>query len=416
MTMNDEQKSGLEVYRSQFPGLKNKAYFNYGGQGVMPQQSLNAIADAHAYLQEIGPYSESRNHWVATECYQTRKAIAAELGVAPETIAFTENTTGGCNIALWGLDWQPGDHLLMTDSEHPGVIAAVAEIQRRFKIEVSICPLIPTLNQGDVVAVIAEYLRPNTRLLVISHILWNTGQLLPLDRIMELCHNVNQQPEHRGFKNKIKVLVDAAQSVGVLPLNLADIGVDFYSFTGHKWWGGPAGVGGVYIHPDTQNYLHPTFIGWRGLLFDPAENPVGWKSDARKFELATSAYPLYTSLREAIAIHHQWGNAQERYQQILKLSAYIWRKLTEISGVICLRHTAPESGLVSFQLESSRLNSNITEESISKSLEMQKIIIRTIPQPHCFRACVHYFTLESEIDRLVEGIEAIINESTENFR
>jgi L-cysteine/cystine lyase len=142
---------------------------------------------------------------------------------------------------------------------------------------------------------------------------------------------------------------------------------------------------------------------------------VGWKSDARKFELATSAYPLYTGLREAIAIHHQWGNAQERYQQILKLSGYLWQKLTEITGVICLRHTAPESGLVSFQIESSRLKSNITEESISKSLEKHKIIIRTIPQPHCFRACVHYFTLESEIEQLVSGIEAIVNASAENF-
>ncbi|KOR36971.1 MULTISPECIES: aminotransferase class V-fold PLP-dependent enzyme [Planktothricoides] len=406
---SDYQKSGLDLYRSQFPGLKNKAYFNYGGQGVMPQQALNAIADAHTYLQEIGPYSESRNQWVAAECYQTRKAIAAELGVAPETIAFTENTTGGCNIALWGLDWQPSDHLLMTDSEHPGVIAAIEEIQRRFKIEVSICPLIPTLNQGDVVEVISQYLRPNTRLLVISHILWNTGQLLPLDRIMQLFHNVNQQPEHRGFKNKIKVLVDAAQSVGVLPLNLPKIGVDFYSFTGHKWWGGPGGVGGLYIHPDAQNNLHPTFIGWRGLLFDAAENPLGWKPDARKFELATSAYPLYTGLREAIALHHQWGNAQERYQKILQLSAYLWQKLTEIPGITCLRHTAPESGLVSFQIEPKRLNKAITYESLSKTLETNKIIIRTIPHPHCFRACVHYFTLESEIDRLVSQIKEIIH-------
>lgn len=402
------QKSDLDRYRSQFPGLKNKAYFNYGGQGVMPEPALKAIADAHRYLQEIGPYSARRNHWVATECEQTRKAIATELGVAPETITFTENTTEGCNIVLWGLDWQPGDHILMTDSEHPGVIAAIKEIQRRFKIEVSICPTIPTLNHGDIVEVISQYLQPNTRLLVISHILWNTGQLLPLDRIVKLCHNLNKQPEHQGFKNSIKVLVDAAQSVGVLPLNLAEIGVEFYSFTGHKWWGGPAGVGGLYIHPDVQNHLHPTFIGWRGLLFDAAENPVGWKPDARKFELATSAYPLYAGLREAIALHHQWGNAQARYQKILELSAYLWQKLTAIPGIICLRHTAPESGLVSFQIEPKLLKAAITYEALSQNLEADQIIIRTIPYPHCFRASVHYFTLEAEIDQLVAKIQAII--------
>lgn len=409
MTMSYSETSGLEIYRSQFPGLKNKAYFNYGGQGMMPQSALTAIAHSLEYMQELGPFSNQRNDWAIAEVNQTRKAIADELGVRPATITFTENTTGGCNIALWGLDWQPGDHLLMTDCEHPGVIAAIEEVQRRFKIEVSICPMISTLNQGDPVEVIAQYLRPNTRLLVLSHILWNTGQLLPLDRIIKLCHEVNQQPEHLGFRNQIKVLVDAAQSVGSLPLNLTDIGVDFYAFTGHKWWGGPAGVGGLYIHPDVQKKLHPTFIGWRGLLFDETENPVGWKPDGRKFELATSAYPLYSGLKEAIAIHHQWGTAEERYRQILKLSASLWEKLSQIPGILCLRNAPPETGLVSFQVKPELLRSGMTYETIAQTLEKNKIMVRSIPNPHCLRACVHYFTLESEIAELVNGLEEVLN-------
>jgi L-cysteine/cystine lyase len=412
MTMSYAETSGLEeleIYRSQFPGLKNKTYFNYGGQGMMPQQALTAIVHSLEYLQELGPFSNQRNDWAITETNQTRKAIADELGVSPKTITFTENTTGGCNIALWGLDWQPGDHLLMTDCEHPGVIAAIEEIQRRFQIEVSICPIISTLNDGDPVEVIAQHLRPNTRLLVLSHILWNTGQLLPLDRIIKLCHEMNQLPEHLGFRNKIKVLVDAAQSVGSLPLNLTDIGVDFYAFTGHKWWGGPAGVGGLYIHPDVQQQLHPTFIGWRGLLFDETENPVGWKPDGRKFELATSAYPLYSGLKEAIAIHHQWGTAEERYQRILKLSESLWEKLSQIPGIRCLRNAPPETGLVSFQVKPELFTSGMTYETIAQGLEKNKIMVRSIPNPHCLRACVHYFTLESEITQLVNGLKAFLN-------
>jgi len=405
MTISFGDETRLNVYRSQFPGLNNKAYFNYGAQGLMPQPALGAIAKSQAYIQEIGPYSDGRNHWVAKELHLTRKAIANELGVASEAITFTENTTTGCNIALWGLDWQPGDHLLMTDSEHPGVIAAIEEIQRRFKIEVSICPLIPTLNQRDPVTAIAPHLRPNTRLLVLSHILWNTGQLLPLDRIIKLCREVNQQPEHQGFRNQIKVLADAAQSVGMLPLNLTELGVDFYAFTGHKWWGGPAGVGGLYIHPDLCEKLHPTFIGWRGLLFDSAENILGWKPDGRKFELATSGYPLYIGLREAIAGHHQWGTATERYQRILKLSEYLWEQLTKIPEIICLRQTPPQTGLVSFQVKPELLESGITYETIAQALEKNQIMVRSIPNPHCLRACVHYFTLESEIDRLISGIQ-----------
>ncbi len=310
---------------------------------------------------------------------------------------------------MWGLDWQPGDHLLITDSEHPGVIAAVQELQRRFKIEVSICPLIPTLNQGDPVEAIEQYLRPNTRLLVVSHVFWNTGQLLPLEQIMQRCHQLNQQPEHSGFRNQIKVLVDGAQSVGILPLNLKEIGVDFYGFTGHKWWGGPVGVGAFYIHPDIQKKLHPTFIGWRGVLFDREENLVGWQSDGRKFELATSAYPLYSGLREAIALHNQWGSAEERYQRILALSQYLWEKLTKIPGILCLRNAPPETGLVSFQIEPTLLESGFNYEAITQNLENNQIMVRWISHPNCLRACVHYFTLESEIDRLVCAIEDLLN-------
>ncbi len=86
MKINYSEKIGFDIYRSQFPGLKNKAYFNYGGQGVMPQQALKGIAKSQEYLQEIGPYSNRRNHWIEAETNQTRNTIASELGVSPETI------------------------------------------------------------------------------------------------------------------------------------------------------------------------------------------------------------------------------------------------------------------------------------------------------------------------------------------
>ena len=188
----------------------------------------------------------------------TRAIIASELGVMSDVITLTENVTVGCNIVLWEVDWQPGDQILISDAEHPGVIATIKELKRRFPIEIDICPIVETLNQGDPVTVTAQFLQPNTRLLLVSHILRNTGQVLPLADIVKLCHH--QQPE------PVRVLVDAAQSVGLLPLNLAELAVDFYAFTGHKWWCGPEGVGGLYVSPENLAKLSPTFIGWRSIL------------------------------------------------------------------------------------------------------------------------------------------------------
>ncbi|MEG4419791.1 aminotransferase class V-fold PLP-dependent enzyme [Microcoleus sp. LAD1_D5] len=375
-------------HRQQFPALANKAYFNYGGQGPLPEPALEAIYEAYKRVQLGGPFSGEVGAWVVQEAMLTRRAIASELTVPPETIALTEDVTVGCNIALWGIDWKAGDHLLLSDCEHPGIVASVMELQRRFNIEVSICPLAATLNEGDAVAVIADSLRPNTRLLVISHILWNTGQVLPLAEIVKVCHQTG-----------VKVLVDAAQSVGVLPLNLIESGVDFYAFTGHKWWCGPEGLGGLYVSAEALADLHPVFIGWRGIVTDANAKVLGWKPGAQRYEIATSAYPLYAGLRSAIALQHEWGTIEERYAEICRLSKYLWQRLSELPDVECLRTSAPEAGLVSF-----RLSNGMPHKKLVDLLEKQGIMVRTILNPDCVRACVHYFTTEAEIDKLVGAI------------
>lgn len=383
----------LETHRQQFPALTNKAYFNYGGQGPLPQVSIDAIIQGYKYMQSHGPFSGKVNQWQNQETQLTRHLLATELGISPETLTFTENVTVGCNIALWGIDWQPGDHLLISDCEHPGILAIIQEIQRRFDLEVSFFPLRETLNEGNPVAMISEYLKPHTRLLVISHILWNTGQVLPLTEIVNFCHS----------NYNTKVLVDAAQSVGVLPLNLTETGVDFYAFTGHKWFCGPDGLGGLYVSAESRSELSPTFIGWRSIMGDEQGKPISWTPDGKRYEVATSAYPLYAALRQAIALHHQQGTATERYQQICKNSEYLWKKLSEIPQIQCLRNSPPEAGLVSFQLTNGK-----SHKSLVNTLENQGIFLRTLLDPNCVRACVHYFTLTSEIDQLIDAINQFI--------
>ena len=381
----------LVELRQQFPALREKAYFNYGGQGALPQQSLAAIQRSFQQVQELGPFSGRVGEWVNQECELTRQAIAAELGTTPDTISLTEDVTLGCNIALWGLDWRVGDRLLLTDCEHPGIIAAAQELQRRFGVEVCFCPLKATLNAGDPVEAIVRHLHPDTRLVVLSHILWNTGQVLPLKEIVAACHSYNRD-------HPVRVLVDAAQSIGVLPIDLTELQADFYAFTGHKWWCGPEGVGGLYVRPAVREALHPTFIGWRSITMDGSGQPSGWKPDGRRYEVATSAYPLYAGLREAIKLHQGYGTARERYQRLLALSRSLWQQLSESPGVTCLRTAPPQAGLVSFQLQGQ------AHAKLVQFLESKNILVRTILDPDCIRACVHYLTLESEIEQLVEAI------------
>ncbi len=381
----------LRLHRAQFPALATKRYFNYGGQGPLAQASLDRIFTTFQEIQRIGPFSGAANGYVGGIRQALRDRMAQELQVDPSTITLTEDVTMGCNIPLWGLAWQPGDHILMSDCEHPGVIAAVQEVQRRFGVEMSTCPLMDTLNTGDPAAVIAAQVQPKTKLVIISHILWNTGQVLPLKQIMEAC---------RAAQPHVRVLVDAAQSVGVLPLALAETGVDFYAFTGHKWWCGPEGVGGLYVSPEARETMHPTYIGWRSINYSATGQPAGWQASGERYEVATSSYPLYAGLIEALDQLSSIGNAEERYAKLLQQSDRLWQGLGAIPQVHCLRDKAPEAGLVSFTL------SHGQHSALVAALEKQDYHVRLIADPNCVRACVHYLTLDEEIDGLVGAIAA----------
>lgn len=388
----------LQSHRQQLPALQNKTYFNYGGQGPLPQSALDGITAAQQHLQVLGPFSQAVNDWMQSDMQQTRQAIATELGVSASAISLTENVMTGCNIPLWGMPWQAGDHILLSDCEYPGAVAAVNELSRRLGLEVSIFPLLNSV--ADAVATIEQAIRPTTRLLIISHVLWNTGQVLPLESIIDLCH-----------QHHVRVLVDAAQSVGMLPLDLSRYPVDFYAFTGHKWWCGPAGLGGLYVRPELLEEISPTYIGWRGIRVDGQANPIGWQNDGRRFEVATSHLELGSGLRSAIATHHAWGTTEERYFRICQLSNQLWGKLNSLSQISCLLKVPPQSGLVSFQIMVEGVPSPRHHKQLVAYLETQGFYLRTLLSPNCIRACTHYFTLESEIDRLVDAIENFLSDS-----
>ncbi len=388
-------QSNIATHRDSFPALANKAYFNYGGQGVLAQKTIAAINEAFEYVQQHGPFGLKTNAWVSQIAQQTRQSIAQELGVEASTITLTEDVTVGCNVALWGLDWQPGDHILLTDCEHPGIVAAIEEIKQRYRVTSSVVPLLKTLQGEDAVELITNHLRPSTKLVVLSHVLWNTGQILPLAAIGAAVKTYHAAQE-------IRLLVDAAQSVGMLPLNLTELaGVDFYAFTGHKWCGGPEGVGGLYVSPAARESLRPTFIGWRSLSYEAAAGG-SLLTDGRQYEVATSAYPLYAGLTAALELHNSWGNPDTRYQQIVKLATYLWHGLQTIERVTCLLTAPPQSGLVAFQL------AGVDPDQAVQLLESQSIFVRSIVEPSCLRAGVHYFTSEAEIDRLLAAITNLL--------
>ncbi len=379
----------VDDHRRQFPALDGKTYFNYGAHGTLPRPAIDAVVESWEYMQKWGPFSTEINDWMQQEVSKTIACFEAQLGATPGTIALTENVTTGCNIVLWGLDWQPGDHVLISDCENPGIVAVIQAVARRFGLQVSSFR-VDTSENGTIES-IARSLRSNTRLVVVSHVLWNTGQVLPLTKIAELCR------ANRITQGRTLLLVDGAQSVGVLPLNLGDSGADFYAFTSHKWWCGPEGVGGLFVALESLEFVQPTFVGWRSVKIDERDGSFSWQPGAQRFHVSTSAYPLFAGLRRAISIHDDFAPSEKRYARMLELSRYAWERLQQCAPEIeCLQQSPPEVGLVFF-----RSKANPAPEVV-RYLETQNCYTRFMYEPECIRLSLHYFTTRNEVDRLIE--------------
>jgi L-cysteine/cystine lyase len=408
--MNALTRANSHALRNLCPALANKTYFNYGGQGPLPTPSLEAITASWQRIQELGPFTTDVWPYISSETNKTRALLARMCGVAPHRLALTENVTSGCVLPLWGLPFEAGDRLLISDCEHPGVVAACHELAKREHLEVDNLP-VQHLRQGreaqnetnaGVLQALEDALKPRTKVVVLSHLLWNTGQLMP---IPEVADHLRQHAGHPFL------LVDAAQSMGQIPVEAAAQAADIYAFTGHKWTCGPEGLGGVALSERILKQANPTLIGWRSLRDETRaviNDPDPFHHDSRRFEIATSCVPLMAGLRQSLHLMAGEGNEQERLQTIRTLSGALWKQLKELPCITPLLEGEPPAGLVSFQLNDP---SGRTPTETVQILGNKGIWIRNLEEPICLRACTHITTEASELNRFVEALAELTHTS-----
>jgi L-cysteine/cystine lyase len=387
--------------RALMPALANKTYFNYGGQGPLPTPSLEAITAAWQRIQELGPFTDNVWPYLGSLASTLRGRLARWFGVPPARVAFTENVTSGCVLPLWGLPWESGDEILLGDGEHPGVVAACQELARRQHLPLSTVPVrdLPA-EPEQILAALDRALTPRTRLVVLSHLLWNTGRILPIEAVAERLARHPRRPW---------LLVDAAQSLGSLPLATpaggAAAAADIYACTGHKWCCGPEGLGAMVLSERMLQEARPTLIGWRSLAEENAGSSA-FHRDARRFEVATSCAPLQAGLLRSLELLEAEGDATARLEWICARSTQLWHGLQRLPGAQTLLQAPPQAGLVSFTLERDD-GTAIEPAAIVGALGTQGIWLRSLPDPACVRACTHLTTSEEEVERLLAALTSL---------
>lgn len=266
--------------------------------------------------------------------YGTRKTLADLFGVKnPNDIALTSNTTEALNLAIKGY-LREGDHVIATMIEHNSVRRPLEYLKRTRGIQVD---YIPVDEEGQLdVQLMEGAFRSNTRLVVCSHSSNLLGSIIPLVEIGELVRR-------RGAV----LLVDAAQSAGMLDIHVGEMHVGMLAFPGHKGLLGPQGTGGLYISPDID--LEPLLHGGTGSQSEAIEQPTV-RPD--RYEAGTPNTIGYAGLQAGVKKVLEW-TPQHIYRHEWELTQYMMEGLQEVGGLRILGPALGQArtGIVAFVSE-----------------------------------------------------------------
>ena len=229
--------------RSHFPVLERLSYLNAGSVGPVPREAVDAAkAELDDQLARGRGGKPSFEHPIELGD-RLRGRIAAVMGCDVAELALTGATTDGVNTVLGGPGPAPGDEILTTDEEHPGLLAPLGLAARRRGVRVRVVPF-----DG-----VAGEVRPDTRLVACSHVSWLNGKVVDMAGLRDAG---------------APVLLDGAQGIGAVPVDVKEIGCDYYAGSGQKWLCGPLGSGYLYVRADRIEELSPPAPGY-GSLADP---------------------------------------------------------------------------------------------------------------------------------------------------
>ena len=378
----------VEAFRSLFPGLDGVVYMNTGWQGPTPRPVLQAVERALA-LEAAAPTAPETVARRLQVIDGAREAVAGLLAAGRDEIAFQENTTAALNAVLWALDLRPGDEIVTTSAEHPALAVPFLHVQRRLGVRVRVLEVPPEAEDEAIVSCFEALIGPRTRLLALSHVAYGTGRVLPVAALA-----------HAARRAGALVLVDAAQSVGQMPVSVAELGCDFLAFPGYKWLLGPAGIAALWVRRDLLALLSPAYAGARLArnyrlpdLLEPASDA------AARWELGTRSVPLLAGLLAAVRLAQDLG-LEAIAGRCRHLAAYARRRLAAIPGVRVLGRDDGEasSGLVAFAVE------GVDAWQVTASLwEWGRVVARTVGPLGATRLSLHAFNTEAEVD-LVAGL------------
>jgi len=389
-----------------FSRMKNKGkHLTYLDNAATSWPKPPGVAAAMQYfLNEVGANPGRSGHRLSVEAgrivYEAREAIASMFGAAdPLRVVFGMNATDGINLVLHGI-LKPGEHVVTTSIEHNAVMRPLRDLTSQgVELTQVVCKSDGSLDPE----LIETAIRPNTRLIVLNHASNVCGTILPVGEVGRIARQRN-----------LLLLVDAAQSAGVIQIDIERDFIDFLAFTGHKSLYGPMGTGGVIvgerIHPTE---LHPLRQGGTG---SRSEHEVQPEFFPDRCESGTPNAVGLAGLLAALKWLRLQGIDQIRAHE-MSLSAMLINGLLEISGVTVYGplDATRQTATIAFNLqgmEPSTVGLRLDEEYGI----LCRVGLHCAPSAHrtigtfpdgCVRFSIGAFNTEQDIDKALSAIREL---------
>lgn len=381
----------LAEVRAALPALAAGIYLNTGSVGPMPAETAAAMAELTDYESRTGRAHADYFDEMLQRMAEARSAVAAVLTADVDDIALTHSTTDGMNIGIWSIDWQPGDRAVTTDLEHAGGVGGLLALRDRLGIDVAVVAIPETSDDAAIVAAFDAAIDARTRAVVISHVLWATGRLLPIAQIASVAQT-------RGAL----LIVDGAQSAGAMQIDLAATGADVYAIPAQKWLLGPEGMGAVAVRPATRDRIRPAAAGYFSFeQFDLRRESRFWP-DARRLEASDYHRPSIAGMARSIGWLSMYVGLDWVYERGAAMARLAADRLGSIVGVQVLTPRDRMVTLVTFRIADWPAQAALDELGARVF-----VIARTIDPLDAIRISVGFFTSEEEIERLAGAVEAL---------
>jgi cysteine desulfurase / selenocysteine lyase len=370
-----------------FP-YEDRIYLNNASTSRMPKISIEAMSEFLRKYNEYGPDSETSDSYVKERLANLRKGISQLIKCKPEEVILTQSVTDGINFVSSGFKFKPKANFIIRGSNHEHPANHYPWVRQGQKITLRNLPVDD--NGYFELDSLKKMIDGNTQLVVLSHALFNTGSILPVEEVGDILAQKN-----------ISYFVDAAQTVGcICDVDINKIKCNFMSFNGSKWLCGPMGMGIFFCKRDSSELLEPLQVGGESAIFH--DDKIVYKEIPARFQAGFRNWPGVAALEASVSYILRIGVERIRKKNI-RLGNLLREELSKMDGITLYGplEEARRTSIVSFAIK------NKDPSVMVQRLEKQNMIlaVREIFSKKILRASPHFFNTESEILQVIDVLK-----------